>query len=406
MKQFKYEAKKGASLVKGILTALNKGEAIDKINEMGLVPVELVEEGSGRGHNLLVETGNPRESRVSGRPLIVFYRQIGRLIKSGVPLLPALVVATEQAASASLRLVLENIKEAVRHGKSLSASFLQYPHVFDPFSVAIVELGENTGRLDEALLRLAEYQERRHLIVNKVRNALLYPVLVIVLGAGALVFLLTYVIPKFSQLFEEMGQNLPFLTRALMDMSRWVRTSGLWLVLFAGVGMLVLQTQIRSPAVRTRLDQFKLKLPFLGKLIFMGQFAGFARSMEMLLKGGVPFLRALKIAVPVVSNRFLQTVLGQAVTKVEQGRAFSESMRYSNDFPKFATHLVLIGEQTGHLDQSFRDIADWYEQEVEEQTRIMIQLIEPVTILVIGLLLGLMAIAVLLPVFSMDAVVS
>ncbi|HNX69509.1 MAG TPA: type II secretion system F family protein [Candidatus Omnitrophota bacterium] len=405
MKQFRYQAKKGTAHTKGILSAETKDAAIDKINEMGLVPVELVEEGVQGQKNLVFSEVDLLLSKVGKRALTVFYRQLGRLIRSGVPLLPALAVAEEQSEEVKFRAILELVKNKVRQGKSLAVTMSEHASIFNPFAIAMVELGENTGRLDEALLRLADCIEREAATFQKVRNALIYPAFVAILGTSAFVFLLGYVVPKFSKLFSELGQNLPLLTKGLIAASGFVQVYGLWLALALGFLIMIFNNRLRIRAFRISWDRAKLKLPMVGRVIFMSQFAAFARSMETLLKGGVPLLKALRITLPVVSNAALREELIKVTSKVEQGAALSGSLKSSGMFPIFAVHLLLIGEQTGHMDQSFNDVADWYEQEVVEQTRIMTQLIEPVTILVIGALLGVVAMAILLPVFSMDAII-
>jgi type II secretory pathway component PulF len=227
-----------------------------------------------------------------------------------------------------------------------------------------------------------------------------------VLGSFAFIFLLTYVVPKFSKLFSDMGQMLPLLTRVLIGVSDFLQHYGLVFLLASGVLAFWFRQYLQDHEHRVDWDRMKMNLPVIGKIFFMAQFAVFARSMEVLIKGGVPLLQALRTGIPAVSNEAMKEDLAQAEQRVEQGATLSESLKSFGTFPIFAIHLLLIGEQTGRMDQSFGDIADWYEQEVEDHTRSMTQLIEPITILVIGVALGLVAIAILLPVFSMDAIVS
>jgi len=406
MKQFRYEAKRGKDLVKGILASESKDAAIDKINAMGLVPVELCEERSdGRTSRVLGGEGHSSLGGAS-HAMAVFYRQLGRLLRSGVPLLPALVLVAEQSDDRRLQPVLEEIKSQVRQGRALSEAMAAFPSLFSDFSIAMAELGENTGQLHEALGRLADCSEKQNAVSQKVRNALAYPALVSILGALAFIFLVSYVVPKFSRLFEDLGQTLPFLTRILIALSDVFHRYGLGLLLAVAGLALFFRQRLSNPAVRVSWDRMKMKIPLIGKLIFMTQFAVFSRSMEILLKGGVPLLRALRTGIPAVSNKAMRQDLQTVERRVEQGAALSESLKSFGTFPIFAVHLLLIGEQTGRLEQSFSDIADWYEQEVDEHTRAVTQLLEPLTILVIGIALGFVAIAILLPVFSMDAIIS
>lgn len=406
MKQFRYEAKKGMDLVKGILSAETKDEAIDKINGMGLVPVELIEEKPGEKKSRVFGEIRAASFRGGGHAVAVFYRQLGRLLKSGVPLLPALVLVAEQSDDRKLQPILETVKSQVRQGRSLAEAMADHPKVFNTFAIAMIELGSHTGHLDEALRRLADCYEKQSVTFQKVRNALTYPAFVVLLGGFAFIFLLAYVVPQFSRLFSDLGQMLPFLTRSLVWTSEAIQHYGLGLLLGASVLVMWVRIRLKTRAHRLVWDRMKMKIPLVGKLVFMAQFAVFARSMEMLVKGGVPLLKALKTGIPAVSNEAMKEDLFQAERRVEQGGTLSEALKSFGTFPIFAIHLLLIGEQTGRMEQSFGDIADWYEQEVEEYTRTVTQLIEPITILVIGVGLGLIAIAILLPVFSMDAIIS
>ena len=371
---------------------------------MGLIPVELVETAASEKERGVGGFG-PFAGKVSGRSLTIFYQQLGRMAKSGIPLLAALTVTAEQTEQRRLQVIVETIKNEVRKGKSLAEAMGEHPLVFNPFSIAMVELGENTGHLEDALTRLADCQERRARVLQKVRNSLVYPLFVVGLGILALVFLLTYVVPQFSKLFADFGQNLPLPTKILLAVSAGVQKFGLGFAIVAWAILTLLHKRFQKGKQKVVFDRWKMGLPLVGKMIFMAQFAMFARSLEMLLKGGIPLLKALRIAIPIITNDAMKEDLSQAVLRVEQGATLSGALKLIGSFPLFAVHLILIGEETGRLEQSFNDIADWYEQEVEESTRVITQLIEPITILGVGLLLGLIAMAILLPVFSIDAII-
>ncbi len=403
MKQFRYEAKNGAELVKGILLAENKENAIDKINDMGLMPVEVAEEGEDGERRVVFGGGHNVAGRVDLRTTAIFYRQLGRLLKSGVPILPSMVLVAEQSEGKKLKPILDSLKDHVKQGKSLSEAMTFFPEVFNRFALAMVELGESTGELDESLSRLADSSEKQSTLIKKVKTALAYPALVAGLGVIAFIFLVGYVVPKFTTLFEELGQTLPFLTRCLIFVSDFFRSFGMPIILIAAIAGILFVHGLKNPAMRHWWDGLKLKTPIIGHLIFITEIAVFTRSMESLIRGGVPLLRALKTALPAVSNMAIRESLSVVEKKVEQGASLSDALKGSGTFPVFAIHLLLIGEQTGRLEQSFGDVADWYEQEAMEKTQTAVQFIEPLTILAIGLLLGLVAIGILLPVFSMDA---
>ena len=407
MKRYKYKAKKGpADVTEGILLAESRDEAIDKINDMGLVAVQIEEESPQAAPGRAAHPPKPGKSGVSARVITHFYRQFSRFIKSGIPLLPALVIVSEQTEEPFLKSSLVKIKDKVREGMSFSKALALQAPLFTPFDIAMAEAGESVGRMDDALARVAKYRRGQEEIFSKVRMALAYPALVISLAAGALVFMMAYVIPKFSRFFLDLGQELPWPTRALVVSSLWLQSAWPWMVLGVVLFLFSVRGSLRSERGRRQWHQFFLSLPKAGKLILMSQLARLCRTLEFLLRSGIPLLKAIRIALPVLTNEAVKKEFGAAYPFVEQGGALSEALRQSKLVPLFVVHLVKIGEESGKLDEALGDIADWYEQEVDENIKIMTQLIEPLIILVVGAVLGFMAVAILMPVFSMNAILS
>ncbi len=406
MKRYKYKAKKGPEdVVEGILSAESRDEAIDKINNMGLVPVQIEEETR---HAAPGRDPQPKtiKSSVPARVITHFYRQFSRFIKSGIPLLPALVIVSEQTEEPLLKSVLTKIKDKVREGMPFSKALAFYAPLFSPFDIAMAEAGESVGKMDDALARVARYRKGQEEILSKVRMALAYPAVVISLAAGALAFMMTYVVPKFSLFFLDLGQELPWPTRALVASSLWLQSAWPWLVLGVVLLLFFVSGSLRSGKGRMHWHQIFLTLPKAGKLILMSQLARLCRTLELLLRSGIPLLKAIRIAVPVLSNEAIKKEVGAAYPFVEKGGALSEALHQSKLVPLFVVHLMKIGEESGKLDEALGDIADWYEQEVDENITIMTQLIEPLVILTVGVVLGFMAVAILMPVFSMSAILS
>lgn len=405
MKQYRYKAKKGPTeIVEGTLTADTQDEAIDKVNGMGLVPVDIREDILAA--EAAKEHRKRRWQRISATNILAFYRQMGKLVKSGVSLPQAVYLVSQGLENETFQSVLEKIHKDIRQGETFSAALGAYPKVFSPFDIGMIQTGEAAGRLDEVLKQIADYRETQRALMSKVRGAIAYPAFVMVMGIFTVGFMLSNVIPKFSRFFADLGQELPWITRALIAVSGWMEQYGLFLLLsFVGLVFFLLAL-LKNPAYRLGYDALLLKLPLAGKVLLKAEIARTARTLELLLKSGIPILKALRIAVPVTGNLRVRQDIEACRLLVEEGGTVSEGLRRSPLFPAFARHFVSIGEESGNLDESLREIAEWYEKDTEEAVKVMTSLLEPLMILVIGGILGVVIIAVLLPVFSMNTMVS
>lgn len=404
MKKFRYKAKKGPEeVVTGLLTAESQDEAIDKINEMGLLPIDVeVDEPRAPAKQAIRRV---RPKKISAHELAVFSRQLTALVKSGVPILRGISIISEQSFNLYLKDVLERIRDSVREGNNLSSAMAQFPSVFSTFDVAMIQAGESAGKIDEALLAIAKYREDEERVLAKVRSAIAYPLFVISLGVATVGFMLTYVIPKFSSFFLDLGQELPLPTRILITASQWAQISWIWVLALALIPFFLIRKMRRSKTDKIHLDRFLIRLPKIGPMILKTEIVRFSRSLQLLLGSGMQMLGAIRTTIPVVGNEAVRQELEQCYKAVEDGGNFSEKLRNSTLFPKFVHHLTSIGEESGRLDSALGEVAAWYEQELEEHIKIMMNLLEPAVILIVGLILGLMIIAVLLPIFSMNAMV-
>ncbi len=404
-KQFKYKAKKGLTeSVEGSLLAETEEEVLTKINGMGLVPVLIQEEVSKASSAVVTKKSTIQGS--NSHTVTVFYRQLARLLKSGVPLLPSLQIMSEQLSDKSLGQALHDIKDNVREGRPLSQSMSCYPRLFSGLDIAIIQAGESVGRLDETLTRIANYRRQRETLLLKIRNALAYPMFVVGVGIFAVGFTLVKVIPKFENLFQGLGQELPLPTRILITSSRFIQTA--WPGIAAGLVLayFLIRRYLKSSGTKASWQPFLLRLPKIGKLILISELFFLCRTLELLLRSGIPLLQAIRITLPVLSDGVIRKEIQECSLSIEQGGSFGEVLRKSKLMPLFVVHLIRIGEETGRLDETLADIADWYEQEIADDLEVMARLLEPILILIIGLLLGLIIIAVLLPVFSLNAMVS
>ncbi len=403
MKKFRYRARKGPNeVVQGVLTAESQDAAIDKLSGMGLLPVEIDEDFASFSEKTWSTGVDSKKVRL--RDVATFYRQLSRLVKSGVPLVNVLTILAEQTSQHAFRTILENVRNQVREGHPLSASLALYPRVFSTFDIAMIQAGESAGHLETSLARIGNYREAQEELSSKLRTALVYPAIILAVGMGTVCFMLGYVIPKFSKFFTDLGQDLPAVTRFLIHVSQGIQDGWFWILLAAAVVFLLMKKYLESR--RDKWDELMLALPKVGKIILMTQIARFARSLAILLQSQITLLSALKIALPVVSNESIKKELTACSKILEQGGYLSEGLRQSRWFPLFVVHWIRVGEESGRLDEILGEIADWYEQESAGFMKLTSQLLEPLLILLIGLVLGFIIIAVLMPVFSMNAVIS
>lgn len=418
MKTYAYKAKKGPNeIVKGQVIALNKDEAVDKVNDLGLVPVDLwevetkkkdVAEEKKKEKPISQVSHSKREEKngkVKSRDLLIFYRQMSKLMRSGVPLLKCLYLMSQENASNHFKVILEAIHKEIREGNNLSAAMHLFPAVFTKFDIAMIQTGEATGKLDEILLEIANYREKQKELTSKVRSALAYPAFIIVMAFFTVLYMLTSVIPNFAMFFKDLGQDLPLLTRLLIATSQWLQK---YILLIGGGGVILFFTfkkYLANPEKKLRFDGMILKWPLLGNVLLKAEIARMTRTLELLLKSGIPIIRAVRFTSPVIKNEVLKQEIEGCAVLLEQGNTLSSGLRASKYFPRFVTYFIGVGEESGKLEESLSEISDWYEKDTEEAVKIMTSLLEPAIILIVGAILALIIMAVLLPVFSMNAMV-
>ncbi len=416
MKHYFYRAKKSSADVReGILEAQNEEEVIAKVNELGLVVVDIRETkpNSHPAHRTEKQqaaapqaAGLGSSGARSGHAVTRFYKQLARMLRSGIPLIQALNLADEQIAQPQLRKIITGIKHDVSEGAAFSQALLRYPRLFPAFDIALMEAGETVGHLDDALKRIAAYRETQEKLMGRIRGALAYPAFILAAGIAAVIFMLCFVLPKFSDFFLSLGQELPWLTRALIFTSQIAERTWYFWVGGAVVVIWIFNQSLQNSEKQVGWHRFYLSLPKVGKLISYSQLARFSRTLSLLLESGIPLLKALQTTLPVVTNQSMRQDLSQAVARLKDGGTLSESFASLRGIPPFMTQLVRVGESSGRLQESLNDVADWYEQELQEHIEIVTKLLEPLLILFVGAFLGVMVIAVLLPIFSMNAAVS
>ncbi|MCA9404338.1 MAG: type II secretion system F family protein [Candidatus Omnitrophica bacterium] len=398
MKTYQYVAKKdGAQTVKGRINAQSQEQAVDLINQLGFLPVSVVPQPAEAKS---VRRSRPR--RVSPQDVATFSRQLAHLLKSGVSIIKALRILEEQTQHLYFRQVIGEILQDVKNGASFSESLQKYPRVFSPLYVTMVTAGEEGGNLQQMLINVARYLKRQSDIRWKVKTAMTYPLFMLGLGIVTVYFVLTFILPKMRGLFDNIGSRLPWPTAALLRTSDFL--GEYWYILAAvilavGYG---LRRWSQSVAGKRLLSAVMLRLPLFGSIVLRAELARFARTLVLMHRGGVPFLRSLETAIPILSNDVIKKDLAVCMQSLTSGGTFGEGVKQSKDIPAMMGHLISVGEESGNVDDVLEEIADTYEQETDEQIKVMTTLLEPVMILSVGLIIGFIVFAMLLPVFDID----
>jgi len=398
---YRYRAKKGPQeIIESKIQAQSEAEAIDKINQIGLIPIRIEEEHSTTSAK--TSYPNKPKGKVPSREVTIFSRELASLLKSGVPILAALNIISEQSESIHLKNTLRIIHDAVKDGSTFSAVLSMHPQIFSSLYVAMIRSGEDSGALAAVLLRIADYRSKQEEMLSRFRMALAYPVLMAIVGLGTVIFMLTFVMPRLMKIFINLGQDLPLPTKILIFTSNGLRQWGFWIILILALIILIFRRQMRTKTGRISLSLLKLHLPLYGKFTLKAELARFSRTLELLIKNGIPILQAMDIATPVLENEIIKNQLSKSYKELEQGGSLGRSLRNSRLFPLFMTNLIIVGEESGKLDEALSEIASSYERDTDESMRIMASLLEPLMILAMGLIVGFIVVAMLLPIFQIN----
>jgi type IV pilus assembly protein PilC len=396
--EFAYTAKdrKNDKIVKGKISADNEMAAAEILNSKSLYPIKIV---SASSQNIL---GNINFfNRVSAKNRVIFTRQLATLVKAGLPITQALNTAIEQVNDKNFKAILEKIAASVEGGTSLAESFSQYPTVFNPVYVSLVHAGEESGTLDQTLLRLADQQEKEQQIVSKIRGALIYPALVLVTIIAVLGFMLVSVMPQIQGLYDELKKPLPIITRITLLISQFsIRYWWLTIILIVAI-IFGIRAYIRSPNGRRAWDRFKMRTPVFGTLFRKMYMARFARTLGSLVNSGVPLLEALNISADAMNNVILQAVVLKAAEDVKTGKSLSSALSKNEYFIKLVPQMIKVGEESGTLGDMLDKVASFYEDEVDQAVKNISTIIEPVLMIILGFMVFFIIIAVLYPIYSL-----
>jgi len=397
MKKFSYQARDRASnkVIKATVQADSESGAAKLLINQGFVPLSIKEQ-IGDGSLFARITG-----RVTTKDKVVFSRQLATLIGAGLPLAQSLHTVMDQTENKQFQSNLQDITASVEGGKSLSESFKRYPKLFDSVFIALVSAGEMSGTLDMALQRIATQQEKDAAIASRIRGALIYPVIVLVVIILVMAFMMFTVVPQVEKLYLSLKRPLPTLTQVLVDFTNFL-VSYWWIALIiVGLAAYFIYQYLHTASGQRAMDNFKLKVPLFGRMFRKLYMARFARTGQTLLATGVSMLDTLEITATAVSNQYVSKAIDRAADKVKGGKALSDALTPEEYIDKFVPQMIKIGEQSGKIDEMLAKVAQVYEDELDEEIRTISTAIEPVLMVFLAVMAGGMVGAILFPIYSL-----
>lgn len=405
MPTFAYKGRNtGGQLIEGVLDGASASAVVDLLLGQGLTPVEIKESKakttkSSSGLNVTLF-----KQKVSHIDLLLFSRQMHTLLKSGVPIMRALSGLQDAAINPEMKRVIGEVRESLEGGRELSQALARHPRVFSSFYLSMVRVGEATGLLEEIFYRLFEHLEFERYMREQVKSALRYPMFVVIAMAVALVIVNLFVIPAFAKVFAGFGAELPLMTRVLLGFSEFM--VAYWPLMLAGVvgALLAFRAWVGTVRGRYDWDRLSLKFPIAGKILHKAALSRFARSFSLGIRSGVPVMQALSNSAQTVDNSFVSRCIEGMRENVERGESLLRASISAGIFTPVVLQMVAVGEESGAVDDMMNEIGDMYRQEVEYELKTLGQQIEPILIVMLGIMVLILALGIFLPMWDLGKV--
>ncbi|MBN1515773.1 type II secretion system F family protein [Candidatus Sumerlaeota bacterium] len=408
MAKFNYEAlDTGGRTVRGQIDAGSEDMIIEKLRGMGYYPLKVVREKKKVGDVDLLALPGLRNifHRVKIKHLTVFTRQLATLIDAGLPIMRSLHILEEQVESVVFKEKIGLMAKSIEEGSTLSDAMSKHRKVFDNLFVNMIRAGEIGGVLEVVLNKLADYLEKRQALVSKVRSALMYPMVVLVLATIIVGVILIMIIPKFDDIFSGLGAELPWMTQQLVTASNILQHQ--FPLVIAGLIILyIIYRQInKTREGKYVFDRVKLKLPVFGSLILKASIARFASTLSTLITAGVPILQAIDIVRDTSGNEVVARAMEKIHSSVKEGESIHEPMREVTVFPPLVVHMVAVGEETGAIDHMLQKVAEAYQRDVDDTVDALTSIMEPLLMVFLGVIIGAIVIALYLPLFTLPSLI-
>lgn len=390
---FRYEVKdsQGHSL-KGSIEATDNASAVSLLHKKGLTIIKLSLERKSLFPKM--------RRRINPDELVIFSRQLATMVDSGISLVQALSILSEQLEKSALAPVIQDIQKDIERGLSLHDSLSKHPEAFSELYVNMVKAGEASGKLDEILDRVATYLEKTIALQRKIRSSLIYPGVVISMALIITTVLLVKVVPTFKDIFATLGGTLPVPTQILINVSDFLRKNLFLFIIFVSIMVFLLKKYISTPKGRYQFDRAILRLPVFGPLFNKVAIAKFSRTLATLVRSGVPILNALDIVGKTSGNKVVEESVMNVCTSIKEGESIAEPLSKAKVFPPMVVRMISVGEQTGQLEKMLNKIADFYDEQVDTAVSGLTSMIEPLVISFLGVVIGGIVIALFLPIFK------
>lgn len=404
MPTFQYKARdKQGRLITAVVEADDMRTAARNLREKGLFIAEIKEPGRGLRADIKIPG---LERQPSLKDLAIFSRQLATMLNAGLPIVQALAILEKQTENKKLQVMLKEIRTEVEGGASFSEALTKH-RLFSRLFINLVRAGETSGTLDAILDRLANFLEKELELRGKIRSALTYPIIVFVFAIGVTYFLLTAIVPQFASILQGLGSELPLLTRFLMAVSDFLRKGTLIIVLFVVAAYFAYRAYYRTEKGRFAVDRLKLRIPVFGNLNKKSALARFSRTFGLLISSGVNIVESLDITKGTAGNAIVEDILDQTKLAIQSGEPLSSTLQANPQvFPPMVSSMIAIGEETGALDTMLQKIGDFYEREVDEAVTALTAAIEPLMIIFLGFIVGLIVAGMFLPLFKIIGTLS
>ncbi len=410
MAVYEYKAiiKSTGKKTRGVIDAESASQARQKLRDQELYPTDITEDTSGAGAMTASSIGrrfSSGQGRVSLRDIALMTRQLAVLLRAGMPVLEALNALLDQTSRPKLRTTIYEVRDKVNSGRSLGDALSEHPKVFSDLFVNMVRAGEASGTLEQVLLRLADILERQSKLRSQIMSTLAYPVFMGFFALGIIVFLVMVIVPRITRMFERQGTDLPGLTRALIAFSDWAGAYWWAVLLFFALLYLLWRLWVSREQGRNKWDKLKLSFPLYGPLHLKLVCARFARTMGTMLQSGLMMLPALEVVNAILGNSFIQNCMDDVKVGVRRGRDLAQPLKETGLFPPMMIHMIELGQRSGEIEDMLLQIADTFDEDVRLTIDALVALIEPLIIIVMGLVVGLLVLAILLPIFQLSTTI-
>lgn len=402
MKKFKYSARDtSGKIINGNMEAKDAGAVTDILHDRGLIVVSIKEA-------FALDLERLAEINIGGVPMkekVIFMRQMSTMVGAGLPLARALEIMVQQTSNPMFKRVLKEVLAAIQSGKTLANSFREQSEVFDPITLNLIEAGEESGNLEIILERLATELEESKSLGDKLRSAMIYPIIILVIIIVVMVLMMLVLVPSMAQIYGDFGAELPMVTRILMGMSDFFIKYWWAILVVLAVVFIGMKYYLDTAKGKRNFDKITLKIPVIGGIISKMQLSQFTRILALLLGSGLSIIKALELTAQSLTNEMFRDTVMAAKEEVEKGGALAIPIARSEYFPLLVSSMIAVGEETGEIDAVLEKVSQYYKDEVDVATSNMSSILEPVFLVIMGLAVGFIALAVYMPMFQLSSAI-